>query len=168
MTHPTPFFHAHRRDAFTLVEIMIVVAIIAILAAIALPSLIQARTLSQRTRLLEQVKTTTDAFTMYEADNGTLPLQQPGSSMVISNAGVVPAGMQTYMPGNSTWTKGTDGTWYWIYWPNALPGMNGFVYLYNPALTTDDITYLDQKLDDGNPNTGSLLNYGSGLIYGLP
>ena len=73
------------------------------------------------------------------------------------------------MPQNSTWTKGTDGTWYWLYWPNALPGMNGFVYLYNPNLTSDDITYLDQRLDDGNPNTGSLINYGgAGLVYGMP
>lgn len=157
-----------RRSGFTLIEIMIVVAIIALLAAIALPSFARARQTAQRTRLLKLVKETSDGFLMYEADNGKLPLQTASSSMVISTAGVVPPGMNLYLPKNNTWTTGTDGTWYWLYWPNGRPGYNGFVYLLNSNITDDDIAFIDSKIDDGNTQTGALINYGgTGLIYSL-
>ena len=45
-----------RRAGFTLVEIMIVVAIIALLAAIATPSFLRARTRTQATRILEDLR----------------------------------------------------------------------------------------------------------------
>lgn len=48
--------HKNSRKGFTLVEIMIVVAIIALLAAIALPNLNRARKRSQATRVLEDVR----------------------------------------------------------------------------------------------------------------
>jgi prepilin-type N-terminal cleavage/methylation domain-containing protein len=153
---------------FTLVEIMIVVAIIGLLCAIAIPGISNARTMSQRVYLTEEIKDTAEAFEMYEADhNGMLPLQSPGSSMVISTAGVVPPGMSVYMPKNSHWTNGSYGTWYWIYWPQAVPGYQAMIYLYNPQMTDADIAFFDQKLDDGNPNTGSIIEYGSGTLVDL-
>ena len=45
-----------RRAGFTLVEIMIVVAIIALLAAIAVPNLLRARKRTQATRVLEDLR----------------------------------------------------------------------------------------------------------------
>ena len=44
------------RGGFTLVEIMIVVAIIALLAAIAVPNFLRARKRSQATRILEDLR----------------------------------------------------------------------------------------------------------------
>src|SRR5258708_30386416 len=44
------------REGFTLVEIMIVVAIIALLAAIAVPNFLRARKRSQATRILEDLR----------------------------------------------------------------------------------------------------------------
>src|SRR5438874_2730542 len=48
--------HYSRKAGFTLVEIMIVVAIIALLAAIAIPNFVKARTASQRSACIANLK----------------------------------------------------------------------------------------------------------------
>ena len=59
-----------RRGGFTLVEIMIVVAIIALLAAIAVPNFLRARKRSQATRILEDLRDLDHALDQYAIDNG--------------------------------------------------------------------------------------------------
>src|ERR1051325_9023698 len=54
-----------RRGGFTLVEIMIVVAIIALLAAIAVPNFLRARKRSQATRILEDPRLIGAAIDQY-------------------------------------------------------------------------------------------------------
>src|SRR5579872_2328742 len=54
-----------KRGGFTLVEIMIVVAIIALLAAIAVPNFLRARKRSQATRLLEDLRIIDSAQDQY-------------------------------------------------------------------------------------------------------
>src|SRR5215213_8240400 len=54
-----------RRGGFTLVEIMIVVAIIALLAAIAVPNFLRARKRSQATRILEDLRMIDSAIDQY-------------------------------------------------------------------------------------------------------
>src|SRR5580693_2916674 len=58
-----------RRGGFTLVEIMIVVAIIALLAAIALPNFLRARKRSQATRILEDLRIIDTAIDQYAIEN---------------------------------------------------------------------------------------------------
>jgi prepilin-type N-terminal cleavage/methylation domain-containing protein len=53
------------RGGFTLVEIMIVVAIIALLAAIAVPNFLRARKRSQATRILEDLRMIDGAIDQY-------------------------------------------------------------------------------------------------------
>ena len=53
------------RGGFTLVEIMIVVAIIALLAAIAVPNFLRARKRSQATRILEDLRIIDSAIDQY-------------------------------------------------------------------------------------------------------
>src|ERR1700676_1299610 len=53
------------REGFTLVEIMIVVAIIALLAAIAVPNFLRARKRSQATRILEDLRIIDSAIDQY-------------------------------------------------------------------------------------------------------
>jgi prepilin-type N-terminal cleavage/methylation domain-containing protein len=58
-----------RRGGFTLVEIMIVVAIIALLAAIAVPNFLRARKRSQATRVLEDLRIIDSATDQYAIEN---------------------------------------------------------------------------------------------------
>src|SRR5688572_8631272 len=57
------------RGGFTLVEIMIVVAIIALLAAIAVPNFLRARKRSQATRILEDLRLIDAAIDQYAIEN---------------------------------------------------------------------------------------------------
>ena len=57
------------RGGFTLVEIMIVVAIIALLAAIAVPNFLRARKRSQATRCLEDLRILDSADDQYAIEN---------------------------------------------------------------------------------------------------
>jgi len=57
------------KAGFTLVEIMIVVAIIALLAAIAVPNFLRARKRSQATRILEDLRIIDSAIDQYAIEN---------------------------------------------------------------------------------------------------
>src|SRR5205809_4813239 len=61
--------HAPFHAGFTLVEIMIVVAIIALLAAIAVPNFLRARKRSQATRILEDLRIIDSACDQYAIEN---------------------------------------------------------------------------------------------------
>src|SRR5205085_1469859 len=58
-----------RRGGFTLVEIMIVVAIIALLAAIAVPGFLRARKRSQASRILNDLRLIDSAVDQYAIEN---------------------------------------------------------------------------------------------------
>jgi prepilin-type N-terminal cleavage/methylation domain-containing protein len=60
---------ALRRGAFTLIEILVVVAIIALLVAILLPSLSQAREMSRRTICLHNTKMLGECWQIYQIEN---------------------------------------------------------------------------------------------------
>src|SRR4051812_40235316 len=66
-----------RRSGFTLVEIMIVVAIIALLAAIAVPSFLRARKRSQATSTLETLRMVDGAKDQYAIENAKGPTVTP-------------------------------------------------------------------------------------------
>ena len=59
--------------AFTLIELLIVVAIIGILAAIAVPNFINARLRAQIARVYSEEKSINDAYLMYKLDNHKWP-----------------------------------------------------------------------------------------------
>jgi prepilin-type N-terminal cleavage/methylation domain-containing protein len=59
-----------RRGAFTLVEIMIVVAIIALLAAIAVPGFLRARKRSQASKILNDLRMIDSAIDQYAIETG--------------------------------------------------------------------------------------------------
>ena len=79
------------RGGFTLVEIMIVVAIIALLAAIAVPNFLRARKRSQATRVLEDLRMIDAAIDQYAIETNK-----------ISGAAVDWADVQKYLKKGST------------------------------------------------------------------
>jgi len=58
-----------KKAGFTLVEIMIVVAIIALLAAIAVPNFLRSRKRSQATQVLEDLRVIDAAIDLYSIEN---------------------------------------------------------------------------------------------------
>ncbi|MEQ8821135.1 MAG: prepilin-type N-terminal cleavage/methylation domain-containing protein [Sumerlaeia bacterium] len=62
-----------RRSAFTLIELLIVVAIIAILAAIAVPNFLEAQTRSKVSRAQSDLRTLATAFEAYVVDYNHYP-----------------------------------------------------------------------------------------------
>ena len=62
------------RKAFTLIELLIVVAIIAILAAIAVPNFLEAQTRSKASRMKSDMRSIATAIESYHVDNNKYPL----------------------------------------------------------------------------------------------
>jgi type II secretion system protein G len=68
------------KKAFTLIELLIVVAIIAILAAIAVPNFLEAQTRSKVSRTKADMRSVSVALEAYATDNNRYPYvnQVPG------------------------------------------------------------------------------------------
>jgi len=69
-----------RRSAFTLIELLIVVAIIAILAAIAVPNFLEAQTRSKVSRAKADLRSMATALEAYAVDNNNYPYITDGAA----------------------------------------------------------------------------------------
>ena len=134
----------HKRNGFTLVEIMIVVAIIGLLAAIAIPSFMKARERSQITSVANDFRVFEAAFAQYALDYGNYP---PDTHVVL------PSRMDEYID-NSDWlgTTPVGGDYNWE-GPDNYPYAG--ISLYDSDATAEQATKLDAVLDDGDLSTGS-------------
>ena len=70
--------NASRKSGFTLVEIMIVVAIIGLLAAIAIPNFVRARTTSQRNACINNLRQIDGAKQQWALETKQAPTAVPG------------------------------------------------------------------------------------------
>ncbi|HUT23995.1 MAG TPA: prepilin-type N-terminal cleavage/methylation domain-containing protein [Sumerlaeia bacterium] len=75
------------RGAFTLIELLIVVAIIAILAAIAVPNFLEAQTRSKVSRSKTDMRTFATAMEAYCVDNGKYTLDQNEAATLLGLGG---------------------------------------------------------------------------------
>jgi prepilin-type N-terminal cleavage/methylation domain-containing protein len=135
-----------RKSGFTLVEIMIVVAIIALLAAVALPAFMRARKRAQNVRFIAAMKVASEAFQMYSFEHSGYP-PDVGPAQI-------PDGMAPYL-GKLAWTKPTPigGLWDWDY---GTVGVKAAISALQPLAPEDQQLALDEMMDDGDPATGSL------------
>src|SRR5476649_2525791 len=102
-----------RRGGFTLVEIMIVVAIIALLAAIAVPNFLRARKRSQATRTLEDLRMLDGAIDQYAIETNKLGGMNPNF-----------ADLKSYLKtGSDLYTTGKDifGVTYGPFTVDSIP-----------------------------------------------
>jgi type IV pilus assembly protein PilA len=146
---------ALQRHGFTLVEVMIVVAVIGLLAAIAIPHFAKARTNTQNSRFAADIKTASGAFMTYAIDNHNYPPDaQPA---------MIPAGMADYL-GRMPWAEVNTlgGRWDWDY---RQFGCIAGVSVYQPAADVVQLQRLDQLIDDGDLSGGNFRSRASGYIW---
>ena len=115
------FIYRKREKGFTLVEIMIVVAIIALIAAIAIPNLLRARHNANETAAIGNMKTLVDSLESFRAN--LAPTSYPGAG--VTSGGVAVAGLAGLSNTNPPYidavlSSGTRQGYTFTYTPGAV------------------------------------------------
>jgi len=144
------------RSAFTLVEIMIVVAILVDLAVVALPAFVRSRDLAQNTRFVSDLRTCSGSFEMYAAENNNYPPSTP--------AGMIPPGMNVYLRG-FPWTSQNTIGGQWV-WALNYQGCTATIMIQFPSPMDDlRMTDIDTRFDNGILATGAFRECDSQHFY---
>ena len=96
----------NRKAGFTLVEIMIVVAIIGLLAAIAIPNFVRARTTAQQNACINNLRQMDGAKEQYALENNLAD----GAAAANGDIGLYIKGGFPTCPANGAYTAGAIGT----------------------------------------------------------
>jgi prepilin-type N-terminal cleavage/methylation domain-containing protein len=137
---------ARRTSGFTLVEIMIVVAIIALLAVVAMPSFLRARQRSHNSKFMNALRVASDAIDLYASEN-------PGRYPPDRTRGVLPPELATYLDATLDWTARTPigGQWDWDF--NVF-SIKAAISVVAPDANVEQMTEIDAQFDDGDLATG--------------
>ena len=139
------------RRGFTLVEIMVTVAIIGLLAAIAIPTAVRVQRRARDARFVSDARVFAQAFETYAMEHGVWPTD--------ANRSVVPTGMSGELR-DQMWSgrNSLGGLWDWDYKQNG----------YTAAISTVEVTpddnemrVIDAMFDDGDLATGNFVKIGT-------
>lgn len=133
------------REAFTLAEVMIVVAIICLLAVLAMPSFLRARQRAQNTKFINALRVASSAFDTYAVEHNGYPADV--------TRGIVPPGMSTYLDASLNWTATTPIGGQWD-WDKDVFSFKAAVSVVNPTASLQQLTDIDAIIDDGDLTSG--------------
>lgn len=150
-----------KQGGFTLVEIMIVVAIIGLLSAMCMPSLAKARKTSQAVATAKDLRTFYDAFQQYAMASG-------GFSSAPGVPGVIPAYLTDYTVCKS-WAKTPAGGRYY-YKSTCFGALDsrpavGIVSADGKALNAELMQIIDERIDNGDLTSGSFVRLSLTAYY---
>lgn len=150
------------RAAFTLVEIMIVVAILALITTIAVPSWLRARMRAHNAKFINDVRVHSHAVDNYATDNKTYPPDYPPGALDPTPAGMVP--FKEYVDDEGKWAQPTPigGSW------DLQGGTGPIVSAVGATGYTVDLIQmelLDELGDNDDPNSGPMRIDGPGYYY---
>ena len=140
-----------KRDrGFSLLELLIVVAIILIIAAIAIPNLLRAKIAANEASAVGSMRTIVTAEVSYAAagwNNGATPPVQVGFSAALADLG--PNGGTTCQPPDKTHTCYIDAV---LAGATQAAPKSGYYFGYAPTAAANTATNIDFKLN-GNPSS---------------
>ena len=132
-----------RKSGFTLVEIMIVVAIIGLMATMAMPAFVQARRLSMGVRVANDLRVFGHAFAQYALETGSYPPD---------NHEELPAGLEDYIDSGKFHAETAIGGRYNWEGPDSYPYAG--VSVSGSTLPSSELLHIDHIVDDGDLSTG--------------